>query len=175
MKRALLISVLINGLLFPAAVAQVKDATINLQQQAEIMGAAYLKEDYKTFVDYTYPGVIKLTGGADKMIPLLKQAGNEMKKNRMTVSKISFDKPSTLIKEGNELQATIKQHLELKLPGEKLVTTSTLIAISANNGNNWTFLSTTNKDAAALRKTFPNISKQINIPPQQPPVRSPVE
>lgn len=88
----------------------------------------------------------------------------------MRFSNITFDEP-LIVKSGNELQATIAQHTEIKLSQGRLVSTSTLIAISTDKGSNWTFIDTSNKEMATLRKALPNLSPTITIPPQQPPVR----
>ena len=43
-------------------------------------------------------------------------------------------------------------------------------SISTDNGINWTFIDTSNKDMATLIKALPNISPALIIPAQQPPV-----
>ena len=154
-----------------ASNAQVKDATQHIKQQAEKMGAAFLASDYKTFASFTYPEIVKAMGGPAKMVETLEKSINDMKGVGMSFTKISFDDPSKLIRQGSEWQSTIPQHLEIKLKQGRVVTTSTLIAFSRDNGANWTFIDTSNKDIATLRKVLPNLSPSITIPPQQPPVK----
>ena len=105
------------------------------------------------------------------MIEVLKRTTNEMKAKGMSFSSITFDEPSKVVKSGKELQATIIQHTEIRLQNGRLVSTSTLIAISKDEGVNWTFIDTSNKDIATMRKALPNLSPSIVIPPQPPPVR----
>lgn len=81
----------------------------------------------------------------------------------MAIKTISFGTPSKIVKSAKELQATIPQHTEIN--------TSTLIAISTDNGNNWTFLDTLNRDITTIRKLLPNLNPSITIPPQRPPLR----
>jgi hypothetical protein len=109
-------------------------------------------------------------GGATKMSAVLTKSTNDMKAQRISFSNITFDEPSKIIKSGKELQATIAQHTEIKLSQGRLVSTSTLIAVSTDNGVNWTFIDTSNKDIVTLRRTLPNLSQGITIPPQQPPL-----
>ena len=142
-----------------------------LMQQATKMGSAFVSGDYKTFAKYTYPLVLKSMGGATRMADVLTKTTNDMKLQGMSFSNITFDAPSKIVKSGKELQATIAQHTEIKLSQGRLISTSTLIAVSSDNGINWTFIDTSNKDMATLRKALPNLSPAINIPPQQPPVR----
>lgn len=151
--------------------SQVKEAPQNLKQQATKMGVAFVSGDYTTFANYTYPLILKSMGGAVRMADVLTKTTNDMKLQGMSFSNITFDEPSKIVKSGKELQATIAQHTEIKLAQGRLVSTSTLIAISTDNGSNWTFIDTSNKDMATLRKALPNLSPTITIPPQQPPVR----
>lgn len=153
-----------------ASYGQVRNASDNLKRQAHKMGAAFLSNDYKTFAIYTYPLILKSMGGTTRMADVLKKTTNEMKEQGMSFNNITFDEPSTIVKSGKELQATIAQHTEIKLSLGRLVSTSTLIAISMNNGINWTFIDTSNKDIVTLKKMIPNLNPTINIPPQQPPV-----
>lgn len=171
--RACIVSLSMVVLFCSTAGAQVKNAATNLKAQAIKIGAAFLKGDYTTFAAFTYPGIIKLMGGTDKFKEVLAKSIHEMKSQGISFSKVTFDEPSKIVKQGKEWQATIKQHLELKLPKEKLLSTSMLIAISTDNGNNWTFIDVSKKDAATLRKAFPNISPQLNIEPQQLPLKIP--
>jgi hypothetical protein len=151
--------------------AQVKEAPQNLRQQASKMGAAFVIGDYITFSNYTYPLILKSMGGAVKMAAVLTKSTNEMKAEGMSFSNITFNEPSKIVKNDKELQATIAQHTEIRLSQGRLVSTSTLIAISTDNGINWTFIDTSNKDMATLRKTLPNLSSSIVIQLQRPPVR----
>lgn len=166
-----IISFFFGTIFFISSYGQVKEASQNLKQQAGKMGTAFVSGDYKTFANYTYPFVLKLMGGASKMIEILNDGTNDMKTKGMSFSNITFDEPSKIVKSGKELQATIAQHTEIKLPQGRLVSTSTLIAISTDNGVNWTFIDTSNKEMETLRKTFPNLSSALVIPKPQPPVR----
>ncbi|MBS1747380.1 MAG: hypothetical protein JST21_14525 [Bacteroidetes bacterium] len=135
------------------------------------MSTAFLASDYTTFAKYTYPKIVEMMGGANNMAEVLTKTTANMKAQGMSFSNITFGEPSAIIKSGNELQCTIPQHIELKLTQGRLVNTSTLIAISTDNGKNWTFVDTSNKDMATLRKALPNLSSAISIPPPQQPVR----
>jgi hypothetical protein len=151
--------------------AQVKDASSNLTNQVTKMGDAFIKSDFKTFASYTYPAISKSMGGSAKMAATLTKTISDMKGQGMTFSKITFDEPTKIIKSGNELQSTIAQHTDIKLTQGRIVSTSTLIAVSIDNGNNWTFIDTSNKDLKTLKKSIPNLSSQLIIPAPQPPVR----
>lgn len=162
---------LIVEVLTSSAYGQVKDASLNLKFQADKLGRAFLKGDYKTFVNYSYPAILELMGGASKMIEVLSKTQKEMDSKGIHFISITFEQPSKIVKSNRELQATIVQHTETKLPQERLITTSILIAISTDNGMNWTFMDTSNKNIISLRRIFPNLSTSIYMPPPTPPVR----
>ena len=107
------------------------------------------------------------------MAKILSGTKEDMKEEGMVFSKITYGEPGKIVKSGKELQTTISQSTEIKLKQGRAVSTSTLIAFSSNNGANWTFIDTSHKSMVMLRKSFPNISKDINIPAQEKPVRYP--
>ncbi len=169
--KSSIISLLFCITVFAQSSAQVKEAPQNIKQQATKMGLSFISGDYKTFANYTYPLILKSMGGAAKMVAVLTKSTNDMKAKSMSFSNITFDEPSKIVKSGKELQATIAQHTEIKLSQGRLVSTSALIAVSIDNGINWTFIDTSNKDMATLKKAMPNLSNALTIPPPQPPVR----
>lgn len=170
MKSKLLCMLFCIGL-FLQVQGQMEGAYKNLKEQAAIMGAAFTAGDYASFARFTYPKILTALGGQAKLAEILKKNETDMKSQGMTISKISFDEPTTIIKTKTELQSTIAQHTEIKYRGGRAVSTSTLIGISTNNGADWTFIDSSNKDLPTLRKIVPTLSPQITIPPVQPPVR----
>jgi hypothetical protein len=169
--KSSIISLLFSVTIFFQSYGQVKEANQNLKQQAAKMGSAFASGDYTTFAKYTYPKILAAMGGAAKMAAVLTKSTNDMKVQGISFSNITFDEPSKIIKSGKEFQATIAQHTEIKLTHGRMISTSTLIAISTDDGTNWTFIDTSNKDMPTLRKALPNLNRAIIVPPQQPPVR----
>jgi len=141
-----------------------------VQQQANLMGEAFIKGDYQTYTKYAYPGLVKAMGGQSHMVVTLIQTVSDMQAKGMTFISIDVDSPTKIIKSHNELQCTLQQHTAIKLTNGKAVATSTLIALSEDGGKNWFFVDTSNKDATAMRKSLPNLSPLIVIPPQTKPV-----
>ena len=155
-----------------ASNAQVKNAVDNLKQQAGDMGQAFVKEDYATFAKYMHPKVVQAAGGTAKIVEAVKMSMDQMKKSSgMSITKVVCDAPNKLVKSGNEWQSTLQQHTTIKVAGGRIVTTSTLIAVSTDNGVNWKFVDCNRKTMADIRKFLPNLSKDIVIPEQQAPVQ----
>jgi hypothetical protein len=150
--------------------AQVNNMANNLKQQAGKMGQALVSGDYGTFVHYIYPKIVQLQGGSDKIQTIMQQTIQQMTTQGVTFQKVSLDEPTPVVKGGAVLQSTIKQHTEFKMPQGRTVATSTLICLSADNGLNWTFVDTNNKNLGQIRQLIPNLNSAIVIPPQQAPV-----
>jgi len=168
--KLLAMSLLFSAIFLLQSFGQVNDAIQNVKQQANKMGQAFANADYTTFARYTYPKILAAMGGESRMAAELAKVVDEMKSQGMSFNSISFGEPSTIVRSGKELQCTLAQHTDIIVPKGRAVSTSTLIAISTDNGVNWTFIDTSNKDMTTLRKALPNLSSAIKVPPQQPPV-----
>lgn len=140
-----------------------------IKKQAFLMGDDFIKGDYHGFAKYNHPKILKLMGGENQMIATLTKSINDTKNKGVVFTGIKFDNPTKIIKYKNELQCTIQQHLMANVSNGKMISTSTLIAISLNNGKNWYFVDTSNKDMKTLRNVLPTISNEIVIPKQNQP------
>ncbi|HRO41432.1 MAG TPA: hypothetical protein PL009_01265 [Flavipsychrobacter sp.] len=159
--RYLLTSILM--LLCFAATAQ-----STIKEQAEKMGAALIGKDYKTFVTFTHPTIIKEMGGTEKMAAAIEKQMKGMEQTAQILS-ISYDEPSSVVKEGNELQCTVPQTMILKTPQGKILTKSTLIGISTNGGAHWYFVDAGERDINAVKASLPNVSRKLELPTPVPP------
>ena len=129
-----------------------------------------LKRDFEAFAKFTYPKLIEMIGGEKKMVDILKNGEKEMDKGGIKFLNVTIGEPSSIITKGNELQCTIPQTIEMKVPNGKLITKSTLIGISTDGGKHWYFVDTSGKSIQALQKMLPNLSSDLIIPAQGEPV-----
>ncbi len=139
----------------------------NLNSQLSKMKKFFIAEDYESFSKYTYPKVIEMMGGKSNMINATKQAMNSMKNEGFIVMEIKHKHPSEFLKKGKELQCTITQVFIMKTPQGKIESQYSLIGISSDNGQNWSFIDTSGKDKATMLKYFPNLHKDIIIKPKK--------
>jgi hypothetical protein len=173
-----LISLILSFCLVNYTFSQIKtgfnqsELCLKIKIDATKMSNAFLKADYITFAKFTYPRVLQTIGGVNNMVATLSKTTATMQAQGISFIDIKFGYPSAIVNSGEELQCTLLQHTEIKTPNRVIIITSTLIAISTDKGNNWTFVDTSNKDIATLRKVLPNLSNSIVIPPTQPPIRS---
>ncbi len=140
--------------------------------QAESMAQLLLKSDFKSFSKFTHPKVIEMMGGEEKMIETLESGTKAMAAEGTGFLSISIGEPSKIISINNELQCTLSQTIEMKVPNGKLTAKSTLIAISTNNGKSWYFIDTSGKNIETMQKLLPNLSSDLVISANEKPVFS---
>jgi len=143
--------------------------TETIKSQAETMRQLMLKEDFSAFAKFTYPKVIEMMGGKEKMVEVMKRGSQQMESEGTKFLNVTIGEPSKIITTGSELQCTLPQTIEMKVANGKLITKSTLIAISTNNGKNWYFLDTSGKNIQTMHKILPNLSTELVISDKKEP------
>lgn len=143
-----------------------KDAAIikTMLEQANDMGGKFMAKDYAAFLKYSHPATIKTMGGEKKMLEKTTNEMADLEKDGMSFTSIKFGVPSKIIKAGNELQCTIPEIIEVQLPGRKMTSTTTMIAISYDKGKNWYFLDTARNSLSAMQQLVPTLSNELDIP-----------
>lgn len=144
-------------------------------EQAETMGKFFLTGDYPKFVLYNNPAIIDMMGGKEKMAEILEDQISGMKEDSVYISGISFGKPAQFCTVNNLVQCTVEQILELKVPAGKMISKTTLIAVSADKGKNWTFADVAGKKPELIKKILPSVCSSIVIPKKPQPEFYPVE
>jgi len=140
-----------------------------VKEQAETMGQLLLKKDFKSFAKFTYPKIVEMMGGEQKMIEVMEKGSKEMESEGTSFLNVTIGEPTKIITMENELQCMLQQTIEMKVPNGRLITKSTLIAISTDNGKNWYFVDTSGKDIQAMKEALPNLSGELIIPEKQQP------
>jgi hypothetical protein len=69
-----------------------------------------------------------------------------------------------------QIQCTLKEVIEMRVSGGKLIATSTLIGISDDNGDTWYFLDANSKSLETLKKGFPNLSDKLKFVESEKPI-----
>lgn len=147
---------------------QSKEA-LALMANANTMSAHFKAGEYKQFVKYVHPAVINLVGGDAKMIEVLQKVDDNLKAQSITLNSVVYDQPSEIIKVDNSLQATIAQQSELLNSKAKVITYTTFVAISTDQGKSWKFIDTNHKTLEDLQKILPGISNKLIIPETRKP------
>lgn len=170
-----ILSILFFVCLITACKEQTKNANYasTIKEQGEKMAASFMQQDFNSFANYNYPKVVEMMGGKEKMVEVLESGIKSMQEQGSTFLNVTVGDPSDVITIGEELQCTVPQTTEMKVPDGRVVSESTLIAISSDKGANWYFFDTSGKDIATLKQTLPNLSDALVIPQNTKPVFTP--
>jgi hypothetical protein len=136
-----------------------------IKNEAETMANALITKDHETYVNYMHPILIEAYGGKDKVLETLKQDIL----HGAVIESIKFSDPSDSIIYMNEIQCTLNETITMKYNGSKIVTTTTLIGISMDNGNRWYFIDASSNTLDELQSHFPNLSDRLIIVPLSKP------
>lgn len=168
------IAVLILLLFGHAGISQSSPVSIDsnlLKENATAMATSFLEGDYKTFVKYTYPKVVQLMGGEEKMILAVKNGIDQMGKEGFSIKAVNVGLTSQAVYAGKELHTLVFQSIIMSAPGGTLTANSYLIAVSRDGGKNWYFVDTAPlHDKNTLKAIFPQYNNQLKIPEKQSPI-----
>jgi hypothetical protein len=139
--------------------------------QANQLNDAVLSGDYEKAADLTYPKLIQLIGGRAKYLAVLKGGMNETQSDRFRIISTVSDDPTDIIEVGSDVYAILPTTIKIKVAEGILVGQSSLIGVSTDRGEHWTFV-----DAGKgfsheqLRTLFPAVADRLKIPEQKRPV-----
>jgi hypothetical protein len=162
-------------ILFIATSAYSQNMNTVIKTQAMDMAKALIRKDYNTFAKYMHPQVTQAAGGSGKLIQQLDTANAVAAKFGAEVKKVLIGNPSAVINYNKELQATLPQYTEMKTNFGSLTLESTLVAISSDSGKHWYFIDTSVFGINELKKSLPNLSPELVIPPSKPPKFTPAQ
>lgn len=142
----------------------------NLQHQLDTLTDAFIKQDFKTMMRYTYPGLIAKAGGKDKLLAQITQEMNNIAREGIFFDSMRTGSPAMFVNAGKEIHTLIPQTLFLKTPRGILKSESHLIGITSNQGQTWYFLDAANADKENIKEILPNYNFHLVLPPYKKPV-----
>jgi hypothetical protein len=144
--------------------------TSTIKPSAEIMLEAMMKEDYKTLLKYTYPKVVALGGGAEKMVAQIKKSVEEMKNGGMTFRRATLGEVGKIYKAGKELHCVLPETTFMNVKGGYVTGISPLLCISSDGGKSWTFVHGGNMTPQKIKMLFPNFNYDLVLEKTTEPV-----
>ncbi|HET6542910.1 MAG TPA: hypothetical protein VFG46_20630 [Chryseolinea sp.] len=141
-----------------------------IKKQAELTAKALLNDDYETLIKFTYPKVIELVGGRDKMISLIKKGKIEMGQQGISFDKVIIGKPSKTVIAGDEIHCLVPQTVYMKVPKGKLKSETQLLAVSRANGSNWFFIDAVSLNKDNIKRVLPNYNFDLVLPTKSEPI-----
>lgn len=144
-----------------------------IKQQAMETARAVQMQDYETLISHTYPKVIEIVGGRDKMISILKKGNEELGQQGITFDEFIIGAPSQTVAAGDEIHCLVPQTVFMKKTGEKyrIKSETVLIGISKDEGKHWYFVDAVNLNMKNVKTVLPNYNTDLILPPRKQPER----
>jgi hypothetical protein len=141
-----------------------------IKAKAEESSSSFISGDYQKMVDLTYPKVVELMGGREKMISSVEQQMKEMKAQGVEFTSTSVEVPKEVVAADSQFFAIVPYTLKMKTSEGILTQQSYLLAISNKDSIKWTFIDVTGVDEAQLKTIVPGVIGRLTFPKKQPPV-----
>jgi hypothetical protein len=142
----------------------------NLTARAKELEEALSRKDYGKVVDLTYPKLIEYAGGREKLLAAMTKELETMEAEGVEIISSTASAPSQFLYEANGIYAVVPITSKFKAKDGVFQVEGSLIAISSDGGQNWTFVDSTGKDQTELKKVIPSLDK-LKLPPEKEPVK----
>ena len=169
MIRSIFVLIFFFGMIVPCGADEPKQAEV-VKKNAEEISTAVLKGEYSKIVDLTYPKLVEMMGGREKMIMQTEESMKKMKEQGITFSSNRVGQPGEVFTEQGNKFVVVPTTLELKMPKGKLIAKSYLLGISSDGGQSWTFIDgagLAQKDKA--EKLLPKLPAGLKLPERSKP------
>jgi hypothetical protein len=142
----------------------------NLKKQAQVVVDTFLAGDYKKFVTFVYPSVVRLAGGPEAMIEMISRGMRETDAKGFKLLTYAIGEPAPAVRIGQGLYAIVPTKMRMQSPHGVVVSESFMIGISGDSGENWTFVAGSGvTDEAQLRLVLPEAVGKLTLPEQKQP------
>jgi hypothetical protein len=142
----------------------------NLTARAKELEEALAHKDYAKVIDLTYAKVIELGGGREKLLAQMTSQMKTMEGEGVELLSSTSTTPSQILHDADGIYAVVPVVSKMKAKDGVFQMEGSLIAISTDAGQTWTFVDATGKDQTELKKIFPNLDK-LKLPPEKDPVK----
>ena len=144
-----------------------------VKKQAQEMTDAFIAGDFEKVADLTYPDLVSLVGGKDKMVAGLKKQTGGWGAQGFKILAMAVEEPKRIVKWRNYLLTVVPVKMRMKMPDGVYVQQTSYIGASRDGGRSWTFV-----DGAADKQKFqvlfamtPSAIGELELLPETPPVR----
>ena len=145
-----------------------QDVSATIKEQAGKCSKALLSGDFDTVVTYSHKRVIELMRGKEAMIATFKRNSEGMRAKGITLEEFTIGEPGKTQQIAEWLVALVPQRMLIKMPEGRFEQESSMLAISEDEGKNWTFVDANNR--TKFEKVFPELTGKIELPTRKEPV-----
>lgn len=136
----------------------------------EKMIFAMKNKDYNTILNYTYPKIIEIGGGKNKLFSLIKSSYEKMEKEGFFFEDEILGEPQKVYIAGKELHCIVPKNEIMKTPKGRIKATYYLLGISKDDGKNWFFIESHMLNSENIKTIFPNFNYDLKIPKNSKPI-----
>lgn len=162
-----------------AQLANADPQTERIRTLAAGNSAALSSKNYARLLDLTYPKVVEMVGGRDKMIETLRRGSEEMKAHGSAILGAEVSEPNEVVSAGDKKFAIVPMTVRVQVPDGTLRSKGFLIAVSEDRGKTWTFIDRAGlvrepgKEKDKLARVLPDFPPQLSLPARTQPVLEP--
>jgi hypothetical protein len=153
--------------------------TERIRKLAAENSAALTSGNYPRLVELTYPKVVEMIGGRDKMIETLRRGSEDMKAHGSAILGAEVSEPKEVVTAGDKQFAIVPMTVRVQVPDGTLHSKGFLIAVSEDRGKTWTFVDGAGlvkepgKEKEKLAQILPDFPPQLSLPAREQPVLEP--
>jgi hypothetical protein len=142
------------------------EARAAAKAQAGETARAFAEGNYEKLIDYTYPRVVEMFGGREKMLAGLRDEVKKMRDDGFEfISYEASEAGEPVALPGGKLTAVIVPAvLKMKGAGRLFSQESYLVGVSADGGRRWTFISGSSLNEERLRLILPEAGGKLTLP-----------
>ena len=128
---------------------------------------AFVEGDYDDFFALCDPIVVAMLGGRERACRYLRSQVEEMASQDFVFSHVVIDQPLVFYRAGDELQALVRYTAHCAGPQCRTSSGGYMIGISQDDGATWLYVGGTDAEERDLRHYFPNLSPDMEFPPDE--------
>ena len=139
-----------------------------LEAQAKEISDAFVRKDFKRFTELTYPKLIRIAGGKEKLIKTLAEETKQAEAQGLNVLSSTPTDVTQFLKVSGSLYAVMPTTLRMNMRGDLFESYGCMIGISSDKGEHWTFI---DSGSGGLKDLLPNVADKLSLCPAKRPVK----
>jgi hypothetical protein len=140
------------------------DHAENIKRDGNNMINYMIEKDYESLSQFTYPVIVEWMGGKESMINLVSKEMQRIEDQGVVFLELSLGEPEKLYTAGEEIHCLVPQKVILENRDGKIISSSHLLAVSADLGENWYFVDTAQLTSENVTVLFPRFNSDLKIP-----------
>jgi hypothetical protein len=153
--------------------AEASGWTQTIKKQMAIISRASKQGNFAVLIDQANPKAVALLGGRQQAIATIKAAMDELTAQGLQITECDFGRPRKPIRSNGKLFSIVPTTtvMTLSKAHARIRQKSFMLAISTDNGANWSFTDGTMLTPAVRLQLFPDLPSQLKLPtPESPSV-----